>query len=58
MDDNTYWLRLWQTVAGVVVLFTICIAGCDSYQTKKYIEAGYTRTALPGSAGYTWVKGD
>ena len=55
MEDKI-WASFW---AIVCVCATITIICCVHYCVKrdiKYIEAGYTRQALPGQACAYWVR--
>jgi hypothetical protein len=39
MDENTFWLRLWQSCLAVVAVFVLTVGGCDSYATKRIADA-------------------
>ena len=32
MEENTFWLRLWQSVSVALVLVVLTIAGCNARQ--------------------------
>jgi hypothetical protein len=34
MEENTFWLRIWQTVAAALVALAMTVAGCSSYRSS------------------------
>lgn len=43
MDENVFWLRLWQTVGATIVCVVLSAGGCTAhtdYRIATAIEAG------------------
>lgn len=43
MEENTFWLRVWQTVAAALATVVLTIAGCSSYRTaaiERMVQGG------------------
>jgi hypothetical protein len=58
MDEGTFWLQIWRTVAGAVAAVALVIGGCTAYESKRIadaIEAGKdpidARCGIAGAAG-------
>lgn len=58
MEENEFWALIWRFIIVGAVLIGMTIAGCDSYQTKLFIEHGYNREMLPGNQNPSWTKGE
>lgn len=56
MNDNEFYVAVWRVIGAIIVMLSLTIGGCHSYQTKIYIENGYTKTTLPGWSDAVWVK--
>jgi hypothetical protein len=39
MEENKFWLRLWQTVAVVAAIGILTIGGCTAYESKRVADA-------------------
>ena len=39
MDEDTFWLRLWQTIAATVVALVLSAAGCTAYESNLIANA-------------------
>jgi hypothetical protein len=39
MDENTFWLRIWQTVALVAAVGIVTVGGCTAYESKRVADA-------------------
>lgn len=39
MDDNKFWLRIWQTVAVAIVLVAAGPSACTAYESKRIADA-------------------
>lgn len=39
MDENTFWIRIWQTIALVTVAFIATVGGCTAYESKRVADA-------------------
>lgn len=35
MDENKFWLRIWQSVIAGVCVLVATMAGCSSYKTSQ-----------------------
>ena len=56
MSDNAFWALIVSVVAGCVTALFLGLAAADVIVTTRYIDAGYTKTTLPGHSGVVWVK--
>ena len=56
MSDNAFWVLIVSVVAGCVTALFLGLAAADVIVTTRYIDAGYTKTTLPGHGGVVWVK--
>jgi len=57
MSDNTFWCTVVLGIIGLVVSTIVGLTAIDAYRDCRYIEAGYTRTTVPGHDWPIWVKG-
>ena len=39
MKDNTFWLRIFQTIAGFLAVIVMSIGGCTAYESKRIADA-------------------
>ena len=56
MSDNAFWAIVVSVIAGGLTALFIGAMAADVFITKRYIDAGYTKTMLPGHDGVVWVK--
>ena len=56
MSDNAFWAIIVSVIAGGITVLFLGIAVADVFITTRYIDAGYTKTTLPGRCGVVWVK--
>ena len=56
MSDNAFWVTVVSVIAGGITALFLGMAAADVIVTKRYIDAGYTQTTLPGHSGVVWVK--
>lgn len=43
MEENTFWLRLWQSLSVALVLVVLTVAGCNARQVtaiEKLVNGG------------------
>ena len=57
MSDNTFWVIVVSVITGGITVLFLGLAVADVFITTRYIDAGYTKTTLPGHGGVVWVKG-
>lgn len=38
MEENTFWLRLWQSVVAGICVLVATLAGCTSYKVSQAAE--------------------
>ena len=53
--EQLFWIRVWSIVGVGVTLTAAILAISVCYHTKLFVEKGYTKTTLPGTAGAQWV---
>ena len=56
MSDNAFWAIVVSVIAGCITVLFLGMAMADVFITTWYIDAGYTKTTLPGHSGVVWVK--
>ena len=56
MSDNAFWAIVVSVIAGGLVALSLGVVVADVIITTRYIDAGYTKTTLPGHGGVVWVK--
>ena len=56
MSDNAFWAIVVSVIAGGITVLFLGLAAADVFITTRYIDAGYTKTTLPGRCGAVWVK--
>ena len=56
MSDNAFWAIVVSVIAGGLVALSLGVVVADVIITTRYIDAGYTKTTLPGHSGVVWVK--
>ena len=56
MSDNAFWAIVVSVIAGGITVVCLGMAVADVCSTTRYIDAGYTKTTLPGHGGVVWVK--
>ena len=56
MSDNAFWALIISVVTVCITALFLGMAAADVVITKRYIDAGYTQTTLPGHSGVVWVK--
>ena len=56
MSDNAFWVLIVSVVTGCITALFLGLAAADVIITTRYIDAGYTKTTLPGRCGEVWVK--
>ena len=57
MSDNAFWAIVVSVIAGGITVLFLGMAVADVFITTRYIDAGYTKTTLPGRCGgVVWVK--
>lgn len=56
MDENLFWLRLWQTIILSVIGIFAWLIWVNHLNEKQFIQAGYSRESLPGITMTQWVK--
>ena len=56
MSDNAFWAIVASVIAGGLTALFLGIVVADVIVTTRYIDAGYTKTTLPGHGGIVWVK--
>ena len=56
MSDNAFWAIVVSVIAGGITVLFLGMAVADVFITTRYIDAGYTKTTLPGRCGEVWVK--
>lgn len=56
MEENVFWLRLWQSVFGFLLILAAILDTCALMATRAYIHNGYIQTLVPGQTGTTWIK--
>ena len=57
MSDNAFRAIVVSVIAGGITVLFLGIAVADVFLTTRYIDAGYTKTTLPGHGVVVWVKG-
>lgn len=57
MSDNAKWCTVLGTLLAFVLLLVVSLVALDVYRDCCYIEAGYTRSTVPGHDWPIWVKG-
>lgn len=56
MSDNAFWAIVVSVIAGSLTALFLGAVAARVFITKQYIDAGYTKTTLPGHDGVVWVK--
>ena len=56
ISDNAFWAIVVSVIAGGITVLFLGMAVTGVFITTRYIDAGYTRTTLPGHGGVVWVK--
>ena len=56
MSDNAFWVLIVSVVTVCITALFLGLAAADVIVIKRYIDAGYTMTTLPGRCGEVWVK--
>ena len=56
MSDNAFWAIVVSVIAGGITVLFLGMVVADVFITTRYIDAGYTKTTLPGHGGVVWVK--
>ena len=56
MSDNAFRAIVVSVIAGGITVLFLGMAVADVFITTRYIDAGYTKTTLPGRCGVVWVK--
>lgn len=56
MEENAFWLRMWQTIlVALVLLIATIVTGCN-YNQQQYLAAGYCQISMVGVQGTVWTK--
>lgn len=50
--DDAFVLRVIQTIVAGILLFAASV----NVNNALFVNAGYTRTTLPGDSGSQWVR--
>ena len=56
MSDNAFWVIIVSVIAGGITVLFLGLVASNVIITTRYIDAGYTKTTLPGHGGVVWVK--
>ena len=56
MSDNAFWAIVVSVIAGGLIALFLGTVVAGAIITARYIDAGYTKTTLPGHDGVVWVK--
>ena len=56
MSDNAFWAVIVSIIAGGITAIILGAEVANVIITTRYIDAGYTKTTLPGHGGVVWVK--
>ena len=56
MSDNAFWVLIVSVVTGCITALFLGLVAAHVIITTRYIDAGYTKTTLPGHGEWVWVK--